>query len=240
MSSRDSVVAWPLGDRAGGEPGGDGGAVGSHWLSLADIGRRLGVPASDVRDYVEHHGAFIEVMHFGQRTLVGRSSLPTLEAIRRCYETGADADAVNKEMARRRGRTKGTAAAAARGEATEAAPAAGTAVTPAPAPAAVPQRASPREVVLPTYDVANEIIGLRREVAEVRRTMHALNEALAARDEALRTVLSALAELVATQDNERRLAEGERDRQNATEHRQTLEAVNELLGIARRRNRWRL
>lgn len=236
MSSRDSVVAWPLGDRAGGEPGGDGGAVGSHWLSLADIGRRLGVPASDVRDYVEHHGAFIEVMHFNQRTLVGRSSLPTLEAIRRCYETGADADSVNKEMARRRGRTKGTAAAAARGEAATA-PETAVATTPS---AAVPERAAPREVVLPTYDVANEIIGLRREVAEVRRTMHALNEALAARDEALRTVLSALAELVATQDNERRLAEGERDRQNATEHRQTLAAVNELLGIARRRNRWRL
>jgi len=233
MSSRDSVVAWPLGDRTGGEPGGEGGPVGSHWLSLADIGRRLGVPAGDVRDYIEHHGAFIEVMHFGQRTLVGRGSLPTLEAIRRCYERGADAEGVNQEMARRRGRTRGTAAAAARGEVA-------AAETTAVATAAPAAPAAARDVVLPTYEVANEIIGLRREVAEVRRTMGALTEALAARDEALRTVLSALAELVATQDNERRLAEGERDRQNASEHRQTLDAVNELLGVARRRGRWRL
>jgi hypothetical protein len=210
MNSKDSVVAWPLNDRKA-ETAAEGGSVGGHWLTLAEAARRLDVPASSVRGYIEHHDAFVEVMHFGQRTLVGRSSLPTLEAIHRCYQTGAGAEAVNKEMARRRGR-------AARPEAAE--------------------RPARREVVLPSYDVANEVIGLQREVREVRRALGELREALAARDEALRTVLAALAELVATQDNERRIAEGERDRLNAAEHRATLDAVNELVGLARRR-RWR-
>ena len=101
MSKLDSVVGWPGAEREG--AGEDPAAIGNHWVSLAEVGRQLGVPAGTVRQYLDSHGAFIEAMRFGKRTLVGRESIAVLDAIRQRYEDGAAEAEVEAELTRRYG-----------------------------------------------------------------------------------------------------------------------------------------
>lgn len=223
MNSSDGVVALDLPAREGSERGAsiaeEFGVLGGHWVPLAEVSRQLGIPASSMRRYLEHHGGFLDVSRLGKRTLVARGSVATLEVIRTLYDSGATVSEVDDELRRRHG--------------------------PRPPPAAWADdalddgAAAPEPTAVHAPDVTREIRALRADIAVLAEALAAARAAQVERDALMRQILAALVELVSTQDNERRLAEEERDRTAARAQQMAQRGINELLSMARKR-RWAL
>jgi|GEM_PF-3537746 len=69
-------------------------------LSIRDIAKELGLSSRTVYRYVEEHRNYLEVSREGKRLLVGQQCLSVLKTITECYRQGMTAGQVQAELAR--------------------------------------------------------------------------------------------------------------------------------------------
>lgn len=222
-------------------------ADGEVWLSLDEARQKLGIPLSSLRRYLDRHGRYVPWTRSGKKVLVARSALPVLERIRRMYDSGRSAAAVEDEL--------GTAALLVAGGALAEYTADGGGT---PRPPNRPPPASPRiEDVLhpangasvtrspvPAVAPGSSPAEMQRQLSVLERRLTDLQASIEARDLMIRQILSAIVQVIEAHDNERRfseserqIAEEERDRQSAFRHQQVMLSLQEILSFTRRR-RW--
>lgn len=68
-------------------------------LSIREIAKELGLSPRTVYRYVEEHRAYLEVSREGKRLLVRQQCLPVLKTITECYRQGMIATQVQAELA---------------------------------------------------------------------------------------------------------------------------------------------
>ncbi len=112
---------------------------------------------------------------------------------------------------------------------------------PAPASRQLAERREGTEALtsaMVTAAAARQLTELQHQVTTLRGRVAELGDALEQRDRVLRRALTAMVDLFQYNENERRLAESERDRDAAHRHQRLMLAVQELLMHARKRRRW--
>ncbi|MFQ5783354.1 MAG: MerR family transcriptional regulator [Alphaproteobacteria bacterium] len=180
------------------------------WLAVSEVGARLQVPDRRLRRYLDRHAALVRTRRTGRRTLVSGDSLPVLARIRELYAEGATARDIDKALADKQ-------------------------------PAGAPSRKrEARALTAAMLAAASEqqIGTLRDELGTLRGKLAEMGAALEQRDRVLRRALMAMVDLFQYYENERHLAETERDRDNAHHHQRVMLALQELLMHSRKRRRW--
>jgi|GEM_PF-5744217 len=185
------------------------------WLSVTDAAERLGVPARRLRRYLDRHASAIETRRTGRKHLVAERSMATLARIRDLYREGATAQDVDQAV--------GARVLAAR---------------PARSSEQIQESRALTNAVL-TAAAAKQLVELEQQVEMLRGQMAEMSHSLEQRDRVLRRALMAMVDLFQYNENERQLAERERDRDTAHYHQRVMLAMQELLMHARkRRRRW--
>ncbi len=89
-----------------------------------------------------------------------------------------------------------------------------------------------------TAAAAKQLTDLRQQVTTLRSKVAELGSTLEQRDRILRRALVAMVDLFQYNENERQLAESERDRETAHHRQRTLLALQELLMHSRKKRKW--
>ena len=184
------------------------------WLSISDVSAELHVPDRRLRRYVDRHAQFIETRKTGRKHLVARGSVRVLARIVDLYSEGATARDVDTALCGDRPLRLPTKAKDPKGAEGALANAVLTAAN------------------------AQQLSEMTRKFDQLQARIGELGGELEQRDRTLRKALMALVDLFQYNENERRLAEAERDRDYGHHHQRIMLALQELLMHQRRRRRW--
>lgn len=185
-----------------------------RWLPVSDVSRALEVSDRRLRRYLDRHADLIETRRTGRKHLIAGDAVQTLTRIRDLYNEGATARDVDTALARKMVPVT-TAKTADRGDDSKAI---ATAVL--------------------TAATAKQLAELDRQVLLLRRKLGEMGSALEQRDRVLRRALMAMVDLFQYNENERQLAEVERDRDSSHHHQRVMLSLQELLVHSRKRRRW--
>ncbi len=191
-----------------------GGVRDRGWLSISDVSAELHIPDRRLRRYVDRHAQFIETRKTGRKHLVARRSVRVLARIIDLYSEGATARDVDATLSTEQ---------------------------PLRLPSKVKDPKDTEKALANaalTAANAQQIGEMTRKVDELQARIGELGAELEQRDRTLRKALMALVDLFQYNENERRLAEAERDRDSGHHHQRIMLALQELLMHQRRRRRW--
>ena len=187
---------------------------GRTWLPVSEVSRTLEVPDRRLRRYLDRHAEFVRSRRTGRKHLIASDAIPTLIRIRDLYDEGATARDIDTALAD----TRLPLAPAKPGDRNDAS----TALTSA----------------MLTAVTAKQMTNLNQQVTTLRARVAELDASLEQRDRVLRRALMAMVDLLQYNENERQLAEAERDRDSAHHRQRVLLSLQELLMHQRRRRRW--
>lgn len=204
-------------------PAKDNGAQVEHdsppersWLSVTDVSAMLDVPDRRLRRYLDRHESLIETRRTGRKHLIASNAVPALRRIRDLYDEGATARDVDDALSGQQ--LPATVAPGKTGELSEGTKALANAVL--------------------TAAAAKQLTDLRQQVTTLRSKVAELGSSLEQRDRILRRALVAMVDLFQYNENERQLAESERDRDTAHHRQRMLLALQELLMHSRKKRKW--
>ncbi len=187
---------------------------GRSWLPVSEVSRRLAVPDRRLRRYLDRHADFVRSRRTGRKHLIASDAVSTLVRIRDLYNEGATARDIDEALA-------GTRLPMAPDKATE----------------RIDNSKALTSAML-TAVTAKQMTDLNQQVTSMRARMAELGSALEQRDRVLRRALMAMVDLFQYNENERQLAEAERDRDSSHHRQRIMLSLQELLMHQRRRRRW--
>lgn len=187
-----------------------------RWLSVSQVSDTLDIPDRRLRRYLDRHEALIQTRRTGRKHLIANDAVAVLSRIRDLYDEGATARDVDEILAGHR---------------------LPVTTTPAKTGALSESTKALANAVL-TAAAAKQLTELRQQVTTLRSKVAELGSTLEQRDRILRRALVAMVDLFQYNENERQLAESERDRETAHHRQRTLLALQELLMHSRKKRKW--
>ncbi len=186
------------------------------WLSVSEVSDMLDVPDRRLRRYLDRHEQLIETRRTGRKHLIASDAVPALTRIRDLYDEGATARDIDNALGGQR-----------------------LPAVPAPVPGrSLSEGTKALANAVLTAAAAKQLTDLRQQVTTLRTKVTELGTTLEQRDRILRRALVAMVDLFQYNENERHLAESERDRENAHHRQRTLLALQELLMHSRKKRKW--
>lgn len=186
------------------------------WLSVTEVSSILDIPDRRLRRYLDRHESLVETRRTGRKHLIASDAVAALRRIRDLYDEGATARDIDDALASRQLPTTTTAAK----------------------PGGLSEGTKALANAVLTAAAAKQLTDLRQQVTTLRSKVSELGSTLEQRDRVLRRALVAIVDLFQYNENERQLAESERDRDNAHHRQRTLLALQELLMHSRKKRKW--